>query len=357
MTRNTHQNHLSFEIENLETRAMFSAQPIAASLEAPEPAPAISQPLSLRRAPQFATRNDLGVLTRSHTLRGNVDWWEDEQTYTFRLRSAAQIGISLSGLSEDADLQLESGGEVIASSRNGGSNAESIVARLWRGVYTVRVFSYDYEETSFQLRLNRSAAPTIPALNSNPGASHTLYLDFDGDYQSVWSAEFDDFYGVTTPGYGGDTAAMTSIHAAVAALYAPFDVNVTTVAPQRFDDGRALHVVIGGNGDWLDEDGGILGLAPSLGAYNDSFSNTVFVFSGNFPGKARFAIEIANTAAHEAGHAYGLEHFQGDRDAVMGTPDDFSILGPNREAWTTGYNMSGEYQDDVAVLHSVLGWA
>src|SRR5207253_3279587 len=30
---------------------------------------------------------------------------------------------------------------------------------------------------------------TVPALSSNPGASHTLYLNFGGDYRDSWSGK------------------------------------------------------------------------------------------------------------------------------------------------------------------------
>src|SRR6476620_5808821 len=80
-------------------------------------------------------------------------------------------------------------------------------------------------------------ALALPQLASRPGAPATLYLDFDGNVERQWGAHAN----VVTPAYDTDgnpasfsaaeLAAIREIWSRVAEDYAPFNVNVTTVAP------------------------------------------------------------------------------------------------------------------------------
>ncbi len=85
--------------------------------------------------------------------------------------------------------------------------------------------------------LSLSPLDSIPALNSNPGATASLYLDFDGHFQAVWSS----YTNITTPAYDVDGDATTfsdeelaniqTIWETVAEDYSPFNINVTTLEP------------------------------------------------------------------------------------------------------------------------------
>src|SRR5256885_17893 len=56
------------------------------------------------------------------------------------------------------------------------------------------------------------ATVTVPLLNSLPGASATIYLDFDGEAGSTWGS-----YNVSsTPAYSGTAESMTEIWTRVA---------------------------------------------------------------------------------------------------------------------------------------------
>src|SRR5262245_42988037 len=98
---------------------------------------------------------------------------------------------------------------------------------------------------------------SVPQLNSLLGAKATVYLDFDGDAARTWGS-----YNVpTTPAYdtdgnassfsAGELASINEIWQRVAEKFAVFNINVTTVRPASFDDGKAMQVVIGGNGSWM----------------------------------------------------------------------------------------------------------
>lgn len=227
---------------------------------------------------------------------------------------------------------------------------------------------------------------TVPALHSRPGARATLFLDFDGIAASL---QWGSWYTTTpTPAYRLDAdatsfteaelAGITEIWARVAEKFSPFDINVTTVDPGAYPDLHVLRVVIGGTGGWTNATGvggvAYLNSFNGTGAYDDL--NTVWVFSDNYGG---YAPDLAEAAAHEAGHAFGLYHqstkpslpFPG-REYSLGNPSDSSIaplMGASyyadRGLWWrgdahtgnldpyTGQLSAGGYwfwQDDLAVL-------
>src|SRR5207249_1879881 len=47
-------------------------------------------------------------------------------------------------------------------------------------------------------------APQPPALSSNPGAAHTLYLDFNGHFEPTWSSDGMSFTNVVTQVFSTD---------------------------------------------------------------------------------------------------------------------------------------------------------
>lgn len=234
----------------------------------------------------------------------------------------------------------------------------------------------------------------IPQLSSLPGATHTLYLDFDGHFQASWNrtdsdqtytninvGEFniDGTAGIST----SEESAIRKIWETVADDYAPFNVNVTTVAPAG--TANFLRVVMAGTSNatllnslgttvniptrdvFISDDNGTMvdtsGYA-SVGSYSDAEPNVVFVFArymstwGTTDTEGRYRdlrLIIATTASHEAGHAYGLEH-HGDYDT--GTSLITPIMGANtqgdRSLWST-YTVGSTTVDSKAHLASLLG--
>lgn len=163
-------------------------------------------------------------------------------------------------------------------------------------------------------RLNLSLS--VPEFSSLPGANHTIYLDFDG--QVTTGTSWNSSYGVdpiVSPAYSTDsdrlnfsTSELTNIERIwkrVSEDFAPFQVNVTTVAPPVED------LMKNGTGDtkWgvrviVTQD---VAFACGCGgiAYINSFSwNTdtpVWVFNTSEVG-------VAEAASHEVGHSLGLSH-------------------------------------------------
>ncbi len=205
----------------------------------------------------------------------------------------------------------------------------------------------------------------VPALNSNPGATATLYLDFTGAAATSWG-----FYNVpATPAYDIDgdsttfsTAELSNINqiwARVAEKYSPFNLNVTTVDPGSYADKIAQRIVIGGSGAWLN--GVIAGGVGNVGSFYNFNPNTSWVFPNNL-GTGN-PVYTAEASAHEAGHAFGLQHqsvYSGTtktNEYNPGTPAAAPTMGlsyySTRGLWWKGTSVtSSNIQDDMAVLAS-----
>src|SRR5688500_18766187 len=151
--------------------------------------------------------------------------------------------------------------------------------------------------------------PGVPVLNSRPGASAKLFLDFNGAPATAWGA-----YEVpATPAYDTDdnpaafstdeVAAIREICARVAEKYSPFNLNVTTVDPGMYLDRVTMRSVIGGDGAWTGATGRS-GVA-FVGAFANTASNTAWTFANTFPTDRR---AVAESICHEAGHGFGLNH-------------------------------------------------
>ena len=206
----------------------------------------------------------------------------------------------------------------------------------------------------------------IPLLHSNPDATAKLFLDFDGNFESRWR----NYNDITSPAFSMDSDATTfsdwelatlqEVWARVAEDFAPFNLDVTTEEPADFNDGHALHVVIGGSPyDWY---GSSVGGVGPIGGFHNSQPNTVFVFSDfQFPQRNR-AEAIANTASHEAGHAFGLEHqqeFDENGNVVNCYRHGNDQVGPlmgsaeasERGVWVYGPSESAsDFVDEMAIL-------
>ena len=90
----------------------------------------------------------------------------------------------------------------------------------------------------------------------------------------------------------------------IRSLLAPYALPVTDVRPAS---GAYTMVVLGGSHGQLGRSAGVAGLAPIDCADTDA-SDVAFVFAGDIDAVHGGVVAVGNTAAHEAGHTFGLEH-------------------------------------------------
>jgi hypothetical protein len=228
--------------------------------------------------------------------------------------------------------------------------------------------------------------PGQPLLDSNPGAKTTLYLNFTGsrggDFLVPGATPFDKQTNLkgTLPGFDLDgdpttfneseQAVIRQIWQYVASDYAPFDVNVTTYSDlvKIENSGHTLEVAIGGRTPAALAQG-VFGDTQKTGAYFNGGAHTVYVFADSirdwlaarsqsaYSPPASFPEMVASAAAHEAGHAFGLEHQSdpGGNEYSHGTADWGPIMGfdtTKRITWWNGKSndLGGRVQDDIDVL-------
>lgn len=214
------------------------------------------------------------------------------------------------------------------------------------------------------------AALLVPQFNSLPDAHAQIYLDFTGasnfgswNGRTVGQAPAYDIDGDPTSFSGLELSYIRQIFIRVAEKFSPFNINVTTVDPGNRNSRQTAHIMISGDGAWYSTTA-VGGVAMLGGFYNVS-SNTAWVFPDNLGnGNPKF---VAEAAAHEAGHLFGLSHqasysqnAQGEwvrqeystngddpkRRPVMG-----SSYGSERGLWWYGTTSSRTtFQDNLAVL-------
>ena len=214
-----------------------------------------------------------------------------------------------------------------------------------------------------------SAAPYALAdtfeLETNPGASKTIFLDFDG-HRSVNNAWDHD---INFPAWNRDGSASFSSAELieiqrqfqnVAEDFAPFDVNVTTKDPgiaaltksAFLDPNFGVRVV---STQATDNFGSGFGGIAYVNSFNDNIDNPVFVFNKG-PNNG------AQTISHEVGHALGLSHDGlNSRTYHTGVGSGETAWGPllgspfsrNLTQWSNGdYAGANQTQDDLAIITS-----
>jgi hypothetical protein len=213
------------------------------------------------------------------------------------------------------------------------------------------------------------------ALESKPGATKTIYLDFDGETVTGtgWNETYEQPvlavapYSLSAPvDTNFSDAELTQIQRAwqtVAEDFAPFDVNVSTKTPvpgaiERSGPADLIYgtrVLVSGGGPIYDDCrcGGV--------AYVDTFSSTsdhgyyqpawVFTNGSTTDGK-----RVGETASHEAGHNLGLGHDGVNASTYYsGSPPWAPIMGTGNGQPVTHWS-AGEYpgatntEDDLSII-------
>jgi len=205
-----------------------------------------------------------------------------------------------------------------------------------------------------------TANAQVPALSSYPSATAVLFLDFDGHTVDGTS------WNMSGPIYCApaalDNSQITTIFNRVAEDYRPFNINITTdstkyLAANAF---KRMRLIVTPTYQWYGASGGV----AFVGSFTWGDDTPCFVFSGLLNNNVK---NIAEAAAHEAGHTLGLYH-QSSYDANCVKTSDYNagtgtgeigwapIMGvgyyQNLTLWNNGPNSFGctNYQSDLSVI-------
>jgi len=143
----------------------------------------------------FATAGDLGVLSGTRSGQGVIGGSTDNfDYYRFSLNNVSTFNLSLTGLSQNADVTLyDTNGNFIVSSSNSNATPESINGLLEPGTYFARVSSFN-SPTNYNLSL--TATPTsiggdgagndfVSARNLGNLTGSSSFQDFVGSSDSL----------------------------------------------------------------------------------------------------------------------------------------------------------------------------
>jgi len=206
-----------------------------------------------------------------------------------------------------------------------------------------------------------TAQAQVPRLNSNPGASATIFLDFDG--QTVNSPYWNSgipFY--ATPSGLTNTQIATTF-SQVAEDFNPFNINITTDSTVYFAApiNRRQRIIITASSSWYGSAGGV--------AYIESFRWGLeipgFVFANLLGYHEK---NIGEASSHETGHTLGLNHqtlygpscnYISEYNPGTGTgatswaPIMGNSYGKTLTLWHRGTSTScNTIQDDLSILAS-----
>ena len=207
--------------------------------------------------------------------------------------------------------------------------------------------------------------PPPPPPPPAPG-SGVILLDFDGHVVTgtYWNSYYGSTINCAPANMSGDD--VNKIVARVSGDYAPFNIIVTTDESvyNAADAYKRMRVVITESHEWYGTAGGV----AFLNTFAAGNNTPCFVFSSLLNYKEK---NIAEAAAHEAGHTFGLSHqavwsgttLTGSYSYGTGSGEIgwAPLMGAgyyqNTTTWHNGPTASAynAYQDDVSIIAGAVG--
>ncbi len=200
----------------------------------------------------------------------------------------------------------------------------------------------------------------VPAYNSNPGASATIYLDFDG--QKVEGTSWNTKGPILCSSSNLNETQINEIFNRVAEDFRPFDLNVTTDSARFLSapSTKKIRIILTTTYEWYGPTGGV----SFLGSFTWGDNTPAFVFTSLLNYNTKY---IAEASAHEAGHTLSLRHqstyslnciktAEYNPGAGIGEIAWAPIMGvgyyKNFTLWNNGNNPQGctIYQDDLDLI-------
>jgi hypothetical protein len=155
-----------------------------------------SNPLPPDADGSLALAKQITVDGTSRSYQDSVGTFDPNDYYKFNLTSLSNVNINLGGLNSDANLYLlDSVGNVVKRSENGGTIAESITQQLGAGTYHIRVFPNSNTSTINYTLSTQTSAATVDsdgttATARNLAVSSTKLTISD----SIGGADTNDYY-------------------------------------------------------------------------------------------------------------------------------------------------------------------
>lgn len=141
----------------------------------------------------------------------------------------------------------------------------------------------------------------VPILNSYPSAKATVYLDFDGQYITGTSWNWDGPIDAQPSGLTNDQ--IIEIFNRVSEDYRPFNLNITTDSTvyAKAPVAQRMRVVFTPTSSWYGNAGGV----SFVGSFTWGNGTPNFVFNKLLNNVTKY---VAESASHEIGHTLGLQH-------------------------------------------------
>ncbi|MEJ7767629.1 MAG: zinc-dependent metalloprotease [Chitinophagaceae bacterium] len=197
-------------------------------------------------------------------------------------------------------------------------------------------------------------------LSSLPSAPATIYLDFDGEYVTGTSWNWNGPINAKPAGLTNE--AISEIFKRVAEDYRPFNLNITTdpvvYLSAPFD--RRIRIIITPTSSWYGKAGGV----SFVGSFKWGDETPAWIFGTLLNNNVKY---IAEACSHEMGHTLGLQHqstYNGECKKISeyntgrgeGEIGWAPIMGnsyyKNHTTWHTGSSTMGcnNIQNDLEIL-------